>query len=316
MGLPTPYQEYIHLSRYARYRYEDNRRETWEETVDRYFEFFKEHIEGISNFKVTPKLLETLKTAVLNLEIMPSMRALMTAGEALKRENVAGYNCSYIAVDSLRAFDELLYVLMNGTGVGFSVERQYVTELPIINEEFHDTDTVIMVSDSKLGWAKAFRELIHLLVSGQIPQWNLSRVRAAGAPLKTFGGRASGPEPLEDLFHFCVSIFRGAAGRKLTSLEAHDICCKIAEIVVVGGVRRSALLSLSNLSDDRMRLAKSGRWWESSVQRALANNSACYTEKPDTGIYMEEWKCLYESKSGERGIFNRSAAKAQAAKNG
>jgi ribonucleoside-diphosphate reductase alpha chain len=316
MGLPTPYQEYIHLSRYARYRYEDNRRETWEETVDRYFEFFKEHILEHCDFKLTPKFVDPLKQAVLDLKIMPSMRCLMTAGEALKRENVAGYNCSYIAINSLRAFDELLYVLMNGTGVGFSVERQYVTELPIINEEFYDTDTVIMVSDSKLGWAKALRELIYLLAAGQIPQWNLSRIRPAGAPLKTFGGRASGPQPLEDLFRFCVNVFQDAKGRKLTSLECHDICCKIAEIVVVGGVRRSALISLSNLSDDRMRHAKAGRWWESNVQRALANNSACYTEKPDMGIFMEEWKSLYESKSGERGIFNRHAAVTQAEKNG
>ena len=316
MGLPTPYQEYIHLSRYARYRYEDNRRETWDETVDRYFEFFKEHLKEECDFNLTLKIVEPLKEAIKNLEVMPSMRALMTAGEALKRENVAGYNCSYIIIDSLRSFDELLYVLMNGTGVGFSVERQYVQNLPTIHEEFHDTDTVIIVSDSKLGWAKAFRELIFLLAAGQIPQWNLSRIRPAGSPLKTFGGRASGPEPLEDLFHFCVEIFRNAAGRKLTSLEAHDICCKIAEIVVVGGVRRSALLSLSNLSDDRMRHAKAGRWWESNVQRALANNSACYNDKPDMGIFMEEWKSLYESKSGERGIFNRGAAKTQAARNG
>jgi len=316
MGLPTPYQEYIHLSRYARYRYDENRRETWEETVDRYFEFFKEHILEQCDFKLTPKFVDPLKQAILELKVMPSMRCLMTAGEALRRENVAGYNCSYIAVDSLRAFDELLYVLMNGTGVGFSVERQYVQNLPIVNEEFYDTDTVIMVSDSKLGWAKAFRELIHLLVAGQIPKWNLSRVRSAGAPLKTFGGRASGPEPLDDLFRFCTNVFQDAAGRKLTSLEAHDICCKIAEIVVVGGVRRSALISLSNLSDDRMRHAKAGRWWESNVQRALANNSACYTEKPDMGIFMEEWKSLYESKSGERGIFNRHAAVMQAEKNG
>jgi len=316
MSLPTEYQQYIHLSRYSRYRYEDNRRETWEETVDRYFEFFKDHLKEQCDFNLTPKIVEQLKESVLNLKVMPSMRCLMTAGDALKRENVAGYNCSYIAVDSLRAFDELLYVLMNGTGVGFSVERQFVAELPKINDEFHDTDTVIMVSDSKLGWAKALRELIHLLMAGQIPQWNLTRIRPAGAPLKTFGGRASGPEPLEDLFSFCVNIFRNSAGRKLTSLEAHDICCKIAEVVVVGGVRRSALISLSNLSDDRMRLAKSGRWWESNVQRALANNSACYTEKPDMGIFMDEWKALYESKSGERGMFNRTAAKTQAAKNG
>ena len=316
MGLPTPYQEYIHLSRYARYRYDEKRRETWEETVERYFEFFKSHLKEMCDFNMTDKAIEPLKKAVINLEVMPSMRCLMTAGEALKRENVSGYNCSYITVDGLRAFDEMLYVLMNGTGVGFSVERQYVQHLPIINDEFHDTDTVIIVSDSKLGWAKALRELISLLVAGQVPKWNLSRVRASGAPLKTFGGRASGPEPLEDLFRFCISIFKEAAGRKLTSLEAHDICCKIAEVVVVGGVRRSALISLSNLSDDRMRHAKAGRWWESNQQRALANNSACYTEKPDMGIFMEEWKSLYESKSGERGMFNRTAAKTQAAKNG
>ena len=316
MSLPTEYQQYIHLSRYSRYRYEDKRRETWEETVDRYFEFFKEHLKEMCDFNLTPKIIEQLKESVINLKVMPSMRCLMTAGEALKRENVAGYNCSYIAVDSLRAFDELLYVLMNGTGVGFSVERQFVAELPKINDEFHDTDTVIMVSDSKLGWAKALRELIHLLMAGQIPKWNLSRVRLAGAPLKTFGGRASGPEPLEDLFRFCVNVFQDAAGRKLTSLECHDICCKIAESVVVGGVRRSALLSLSNLSDDRMRHAKAGRWWEKDVQRALANNSACYTEKPDMGIFMEEWKSLYESKSGERGIFSRDAAQKQASRSG
>ena len=316
MGLPTPYQEYIHLSRYARYRYDEKRRETWEETVERYFEFFKSHLKEMCDFNMTDKAIEPLKKAVINLEVMPSMRCLMTAGEALKRENVSGYNCSYITVDGLRAFDEMLYVLMNGTGVGFSVERQYVQHLPIINDEFHDTDTVIIVSDSKLGWAKALRELISLLVAGQVPKWNLSRVRASGAPLKTFGGRASGPEPLEDLFRFCISIFKEAAGRKLTSLEAHDICCKIAEVVVVGGVRRSALISLSNLSDDRMRHAKAGRWWESNQQRALANNSACYTEKPDMGIFMEEWKSLYESKSGERGMFNRTAAKTQAGRNG
>ena len=316
MGLPTPYQEYIHLSRYARYRYDDNRRETWDETVDRYFDFFKEHLHEQCDYNLTDKVIGPVKDAVKELKVMPSMRCLMTAGPALKKENVAGYNCSYIVVDSLRAFDEMLYVLMNGTGVGFSVERQYVTELPKINDDFYETDTVIIVSDSKLGWAKALRELIFLLAAGQIPKWNLSRIRAAGAPLKTFGGRASGPDPLEDLFQFCVNIFKEAAGRKLTSLECHDICCKIAEVVVVGGVRRSALISLSNLSDDRMRHAKAGRWWESNVQRSLANNSACYTEKPDMGIFMEEWKSLYESKSGERGIFSREAAQKQASKNG
>ena len=316
MSLPSSYQQYIHLSRYARFDYNLNRRENWDETVDRYFVFFKEHLRDMHDFNLTDNTIAPVKAAVKDLKVMPSMRCLMTAGEALKRENVSGYNCSYIAVDTLRAFDEMLYVLMNGTGVGFSVERQYVTELPVINDEFHDTDTVIVVSDSKLGWAKALRELIFLLAAGQVPQWNLSRVRSAGAPLKTFGGRASGPQPLEDLFRFCIEVFRNAAGRKLTSLEAHDICCKIAEVVVVGGVRRSALISLSNLSDDRMRHAKAGRWWESNVQRALANNSACYTEKPDMGIFMEEWKSLYESKSGERGIFNRQAAQKQSAKNG
>ena len=316
MGLPTSYQQYIHLSRYARFDYKENRRETWEETVGRYFVFFQEHLKEYYDYNLTNKQIEPVKEAISELKVMPSMRCLMTAGEALKRENVSGYNCSYIVVDTLRAFDEMLYVLMNGTGVGYSVERQYVNELPKINDEFFETDTVIIVSDSKLGWAKALRELIYLLAAGQIPKWNLSRVRPAGATLKTFGGRASGPQPLEDLFRFCTEIFKNAAGRKLTSLEAHDICCKIAEVVVVGGVRRSALISLSNLSDDRMRHAKAGRWWESNVQRALANNSACYTEKPDTGIFMEEWKSLYESKSGERGIFNREAAKNQASKNG
>ena len=244
------------------------------------------------------------------------MRCLMTAGEALKRENVAGYNCSYVAVDSPRAFDEILYILMNGTGVGFSVERQDVIKLPNVADELHETDTTIVVPDSKLGWAKSLKELIHLLYSGQIPSWDLSKVRPAGAPLKTFGGRASGPEPLDQLFRFAINIFKNASGRKLTSLECHDLVCKIAEIVVVGGVRRSALISLSNLSDDRMRVAKSGQWWEDNGQRALANNSACYTEKPEIGIFMDEWKSLYDSKSGERGIFNRKSAKEQAGRNG
>ena len=313
--LPTLYQQYIHLSRYSRYRYEDDRRETWQETVTRYFNFFGEHLKENSNYNLTKDLKNKLKESVLNLDVMPSMRCLMTAGEALHRENVAGYNCSFVAIDSPRAFDEILYILMNGTGVGFSVERQMINEMPRVADDFYDTETTLVISDSKLGWAKALKELIHLLYGGQIPQWDLSRVREAGSPLKTFGGRASGPEPLEDLFNFCVSVFRGAAGRRLNSIECHDITCKIAEIVVVGGVRRSALISLSNLSDDRMRLAKSGQWWETNTQRALANNSACYTERPDIGIFMDEWKSLYESKSGERGIFNRQAAQAQAAKN-
>lgn len=314
--LPTSYQEFIHLSRYSRWLPEEGRRETWEETIARYFDFFTEHLEETCNYKLPKALRTELEEAVLTQRVMPSMRCLMTAGEALKRENIAGYNCSYIAVDKPHAFDEILYVLMNGTGVGFSVERQYVSQLPVVAEEFHDTDTTIVVADSKLGWAKALKEMIGLLYAGQVPKWDLSKVRPAGAPLKTFGGRASGPEPLNQLFLFCVSTFKNSAGRKLTSVECHDIVCKIAEIVVVGGVRRSALISLSNLSDDRMRHAKAGQWWTDNGQRALANNSACYTEKPDIGIFMDEWKALYDSKSGERGIFNRASANMMAAASG
>ena len=314
--LPTSYQEFIHLSRYSRWLHDKKRRETWGETVGRYFNFFKEHLEELHQYKLSDKLRKELEEAVLTTQVMPSMRCLMTAGEALKRENIAGYNCSYIAVDRVGAFDEILYVLMNGTGVGFSVERQYVNELPPVADEFHHTDTTISVADSKLGWAKGLKELVGMLYIGQIPRWDLAKIRPAGAPLKTFGGRASGPEPLENLFNFSVNIFKNAAGRKLSSLEAHDLVCKIAEVVVVGGVRRSALISLSNLSDDRMRHAKSGQWWNNDGQRALANNSACYTEKPDIGIFMDEWKALYESKSGERGIFNRASANQQAEKNG
>jgi ribonucleoside-diphosphate reductase alpha chain len=314
--LPTEYQEFIHLSRYSRWIPEKGRRETWEETVSRYFDFFTEHLQEQNDFELDEVSRKRLEEAVLSQKVMPSMRCLMTAGEALKRENVAGYNCSYVAVDSPRAFDEILYILMNGTGVGFSVERQDVIKLPNVADELHPTDTTIVVPDSKLGWAKSLKELIHLLYSGQIPSWDLSKVRPAGAPLKTFGGRASGPEPLDQLFRFAINIFKNATGRKLTSLECHDLVCKIAEIVVVGGVRRSALISLSNLSDDRMRVAKSGQWWEDNGQRALANNSACYTEKPEIGIFMDEWKSLYDSKSGERGIFNRQSAKEQAGRNG
>ena len=314
--LPTSYQEFIHLSRYSRWLPEKERRETWDETVARYFDFFKEHLNDLHEYKLTDKLRKELEEAVLSQKVMPSMRCLMTAGEALKRENIAGYNCSYVAVDRPQAFDEILYVLMNGTGVGFSVERQYVSNLPDVAEEFFESDTTITVADSKLGWAKALKEMVGMLYIGQIPRWDLSKIRPAGAPLKTFGGRASGPEPLEQLFNFCVTVFRSAKGRKLSSIECHDIVCKIAEVVVVGGVRRSALISLSNLSDDRMRAAKSGQWWDDNPQRALANNSACYTEKPDIGVFMTEWKSLYESKSGERGIFNRQSAVKMAAKNG
>jgi len=314
--LPTSYQEFIHLSRYSRWLPEEERRETWEETVARYFNFFTEHLKTQHKFNLTKELRNELEDAILSLQVMPSMRCLMTAGEALKRENIAGYNCSYIAVDRPQTFDEILYVLMNGVGVGFSVERQYISQLPTIAEEFHKSDTTIIVADSKLGWAKAFKELVGMLYVGQVPCWDLSRIRPAGATLKTFGGRASGPEPLESLFNFTVSAFKSAAGRKLTSIECHDIVCKVAEIVVVGGVRRSALISLSNLSDDRMRHAKEGQWSHNYSQRALANNSACYTEKPDIGIFMDEWKSLYDSKSGERGIFNRASAQAQAKKTG
>jgi ribonucleoside-diphosphate reductase alpha chain len=314
--LPSDYQKFIHTSRYARWIEKEKRRETWEETVKRYFDFFEVQLKEHNNYIVSPELRSELENAVLNLEIMPSMRALMTAGEALRRDNTAGYNCSYVAVNRVRAFDEILYILMCGTGVGFSVERQYVEKLPTIAENFSPSDTTIIVEDSKAGWAKAYKELISLLIGGQIPKWDVSKVRAAGARLKTFGGRASGPRPLEDLFKFTCDTFKRAAGRKLTSIECHDIVCKIAEIVVVGGVRRSALISLSNLTDERMRDAKSGAWWNENPQRALANNSVAYKEKPEIGIFMDEWVSLYKSKSGERGIFNRLAAQKTVAKLG
>ncbi len=300
----TEYQEYIHRSRYARWRDDLGRRETWEETVDRYMEFIGK-VDG-SEFTAEPH--KEVRDAILNMEVMPSMRAVASAGKAAERDNIAMYNCSYLAVDHPRAFDEAMYILLCGTGVGFSVERQYVTKLPEVSENFYDTDTTIVVGDSKLGWAKAYRQLLSLLWAGEVPNIDVSKVRPAGSKLKTFGGRASGPEPLMELFKFTIEVFKSAAGRKLTSIECHDLMCKIAEIVVVGGVRRSALISLSNLSDDRMRTAKSGNWWENNPQRALANNSACYTEKPDMNIFMQEWWSLYESKSGERGIFNREAA--------
>lgn len=315
-SLPTVYQQYIHKSRYARWIWQENRRESWNETVTRYFNFFEEFLLENNNYKLDSNIRKELEESVMSLDIMPSMRCLMTAGEALKRENVSGYNCSYVAVDNPRSFDEILYILMNGTGVGFSVEQKAIDQLPIVSDDFHDSDTTIMVADSKLGWAKALKELIQLLYSGQIPKWDLSRVRPAGAPLKTFGGRASGPAPLEDLFRFCVSTFKKSAGRRLTTLEGHDIVCKIAEIVVVGGVRRSALISLSDLSDDRMRVAKSGEWWKENIQRALANNSFIAKDKIDIGIFMKEWLSLYESHSGERGIFSRLASQKQAKKHG
>jgi len=310
-SLPSLYQDFIHLSRYSRWLPEENRRETWKETVKRYFDFFVWHLEEYHSYNVSASERKELEEAVLNLEIMPSMRALMTAGEALKRDNVAGYNCSYLSAGRVRSFDEILYILMCGTGVGFSVERDFLDKLPTIAEGFEDSDTTIVVQDSKMGWAKAYKELTSLLIGGQVPKWDLSKIRPAGARLKTFGGRASGPAPLDDLFRFTVETYKKAAGRKLTSIECHDIICKIAEIVVVGGVRRSALISLSSLTDERMRDAKHGQWWISDPQRALSNNSVSYKNKPEVGTFMEEWISLYKSKSGERGIFNREAAQKQ-----
>ena len=306
--LPTPLQEYVHKSRYARWLTKENRRESWAETVDRYVTYFS------GKFPHFPT--EEIREAIQSLKVMPSMRAMMTAGPALERDPMAGFNCTFIAIDDVRAFDEILYILMCGSGVGFSVERQFIANLPTVAETFVNTDITIHVKDSKAGWANAFRELLALLYSGTVPKWDVSKVRAAGAPLKTFGGRASGPKPLVDLFQFAIATFKGAAGRKLTSVECHDLICKIADIVVVGGVRRSALISLSNLSDDRMRHAKGGQWWIDNPQRALANNSAAYTERPEMELFMKEWLALVESKSGERGIFNRAAAIKKAVESG
>ena len=306
--LPTPYQHYIALSKYARFRDDLGRRETWAETVQRYIDFMKNQT-GLDD----PKLFAELYDAILNLEVMPSMRAMMTAGPALERDNVAGFNCSYLPINHLRSFDELMYILMCGTGVGFSVERQYVKKLPEVSDEFHDTDTTIHVADSKIGWAKAFRELLSLLYSGQVPKWDVSKVRGAGARLNTFGGRASGPQPLVELFQFAVTTIRGASGRQLTSLECHDLCCKVAEVIVVGGVRRSALISLSNLSDDRMRHAKNGQF---PKHRYLSNNSAVYDNNTEFETFFAEMQALYQSRAGERGIFSRSASQKQASVNG
>jgi ribonucleoside-triphosphate reductase (thioredoxin) len=313
---PSFYEEFIYKSRYARWLDDEGRRENWDETVHRYLGFMKSHLKKNYDFYIPDELYQDLFDNIYSFQIMPSMRALMTAGPALERDNTAGFNCSYLPVDDVKSFDEAMYILMCGTGVGFSVERQYVQKLPEIPEKLFPSETVIVVRDSKEGWAKAYRQLIALLYSGEIPQWNVDKVRSSGERLKTFGGRASGSAPLEDLFRFTVAKFRGAQGRKLNSIECHDLMCKIGEIVVVGGVRRSALISLSNLSDDRMRQAKSGEWSESQRQRALANNSVSYTEKPDVGSFFKEWTSLYESKSGERGVFNRVAAQKQAAKNG
>lgn len=299
--LPTAYQEYIAKSRYARYLPKEKRRETWEETVNRYVNFFHAKFPDIF-----PK--EEIKSAMVNLEVLGSMRSLMTAGPALDKENIAGYNCAYLIIDDQRAFSEALYILMNGTGLGFSVERQFVSKLPEVADELFPTETVIKVKDSKMGWAIAYKELIAMLFAGQIPQWDLSELRPAGAPLKTFGGRSSGPDPLDRLFKHSVMMFKRAVGRKLTSIECHDLMCFIADVVVVGGVRRAALISLSNLSDDRMRNAKMGQWWIENDQRKLSNNSIAFSEKPEMEMFMKEWLALYESRSGERGIYNRSGA--------
>ena len=315
--LPTNYQSFIHMSRYSRWLEEEQRRETWEETIDRYLSFMANHLKENYSYSLFGKELGELRDAMLSLKVLGSMRALMTAGPALARENVAGYNCSYLPVDSPRSFDECLYILMNGTGVGFSVERQYIAKLPTIpDQEFEETDDVVSVTDSKEGWARGLRDLISLLYTNRVPKIDTSKIRPAGARLKVFGGRASGPAPLEELFDFTIQTFKKAKGRKLTSIECHDIMCKVGQVVVVGGVRRSALISLSNLTDERMRKAKSGDWWVDNQQRALSNNSVCYTEKPDMGIFMREWLSLYESKSGERGIFNRASAQVKAASNG
>jgi ribonucleoside-triphosphate reductase (thioredoxin) len=314
--LPTDYQNFIALSRYARWKEDDERRENWGETVDRYFDYMTTHLKKNYQYTMTRALTSMLKEQILSLGVMPSMRALMTSGPALDRCHVGGYNCSYIPVDSPRSFDECMYILMCGTGVGFSVEREVVAKLPIVNEHFEQSSTIIKVGDSRPGWSKGLRELIAMLYAGQIPKWDMSEVRPAGARLKTFGGRASGPAPLVELFQFCIEKFKSAKGRRLFPVECHDIMCKIGEVVVVGGVRRSALISLSNLGDDQMRHAKSGQWWDNEKQRQLANNSIAYKGKPEMGTFMREWTALYESKSGERGIFNRKAAKAKALENG
>jgi ribonucleoside-diphosphate reductase alpha chain len=308
-SIVDPYKNFIHISRYARWIEEKNRRETWVETVERYINFMKDHLVLNYGYSPNAKIFDEVTDAILNHRIMPSMRALMTAGPALERDHIAAYNCSFIAVDSLRAFDEAMYVLMNGTGVGFSVESKFVDCLPVISESFNQTATTIVVEDSKLGWAKALKELIALLSQGQIPEWDMSKVRPAGARLKTFGGRASGPGPLGALFTFTVDTFKNAAGRRLKPIEAHDLMCKVGEVVVVGGVRRSALISLSNLDDFEMAKAKSGSWWETQAQRSLANNSAVYNTKPNTAQFLREWRNLYESKSGERGIYNMDSVR-------
>jgi len=314
--IENPYENFIALSRYAKWVEAEGRRETWGETVDRYFSFMTDHLEKNHNYIPNEKLVAELKEFVFERNVMPSMRSVMTSGAALERDNVAGYNCAFLPVDSPRSFDETMYVLMCGTGVGFSVEYKYINKLPAVPEKLEKSDTVIVVEDSKQGWAKAYRELLALLWTGHIPAVDVSKVRPAGARLKTMGGRSSGPQPLVNLFDFTIAKFKNAAGRNLKPIECHDIMCKIGEVVVVGGVRRSAMISLSNINDIEMAQAKSGNWWEASPQRALSNNSVAYSRKPDMEQFIAEWKSLYDSKSGERGIYNVAAAQAQAAKFG
>ena len=314
--IENPYENFIALSRYARWLEKENRRETWQETVDRYFDFMLNHLDKNLNYKPDSKLVEELKQNVFFRNVMPSMRAVMTAGAALERDHVAGYNCSFIPVDNVRSFDETMYILMCGTGVGFSVEYKYVNKLPAVPETIEKTSTIVVVEDSKQGWARAYRELLSLLWAGQIPAIDVSKLRPAGARLKTMGGRSSGPQPLINLFDFTIKVFKNAVGRQLKPIECHDIMCKIGEVVVVGGVRRSAMISLSNINDIEMAAAKHGNWWEQNPQRSLSNNSVAYSRKPDMAQFIAEWKSLYDSKSGERGIYNVAAAQKQAAKYG
>jgi len=314
--IENPYENFIALSRYARWLEDENRRETWGETVDRYFNFMVIQLREKHGYVPDDKILAELRDAVFNRNVMPSMRSVMTAGPALERENVSGYNCAFLPVDNARSFDEAMYILMCGTGVGFSVEYKYINKLPALPETLEKSSTTVIVGDSKEGWAKAYRELLGLLWAGQIPQIDISKVRPSGARLKTMGGRSSGPQPLVNLFDFTIQVFKGALGRQLKPIEAHDIMCKIGEVVVVGGVRRSAMISLSNINDIEMAQAKAGNWWEKNSQRALSNNSVAYSRKPEMQQFIAEWKSLYDSKSGERGIYNVAAAQAQAAKYG
>jgi len=315
-SLDTDYQQFIYLSAYSRWLWDKNRRESWDETVTRYFDFMEKHLKKQCDYTLTPKLRARLEKHVLTLDGMPSMRALSSAGKALERDNIAAYNCAYLPIDNPKAFDELMYILLCSTGVGFSIEESYINKMSFVPDKLYPTDTIIKVHDSKLGWAKAYRELIAMLYAGHIPGWDTSKVRAAGTPLKIFGGRASGPEPLIELFEFTIKVFQRAVGRRLSTIDCHDMACMVGSVVVSGGVKRAACISFSDLSDDSMRSAKSGQWWLENPQRALSNNSAVYKNRPDIGTFMKEWKSLYDSKSGERGFFNVKGAMDHIKKNG